>query len=51
MKKYFVILLSLVAVASAYADKRDSIGSVVDEVIWVVGDAYPGCYGRYALEW
>ena len=38
MKKYFVILLSLVAVASAYADKRDSIGSVVDEVIWVVGD-------------
>ena len=38
MRKFFIILLSLVAVTSAYADKRDSIGSVVDEVIWVVGD-------------
>lgn len=38
MRKIFVILLSLVAVSTAFADKRDSIGSVVDEVIWVVGD-------------
>ena len=38
MRKFFVLLLSLIAVTTAFADKRDSIGSVVDEVIWVVGD-------------
>lgn len=39
MGKKFFILFSLVALCTtAFADKRDSIGSVVDEVIWVVGD-------------
>lgn len=38
MRKIFVILFSLVSVVSVYADKRDSLGTVVDEVIWVVGD-------------
>lgn len=39
MRKRFCILFSLaVLCATAFADKRDSIGSVVDEVIWVVGD-------------
>ena len=38
MRNIFVILLSLVSVVSGFADKRDSLGTVVDEVIWVVGD-------------
>jgi peptidyl-prolyl cis-trans isomerase SurA len=38
MRNIFVILLSLLATSVASADGNDSIGSVIDEVIWIVGD-------------
>lgn len=39
MNRIFCILFSLAALCTtAFADKRDSIGSIVDEVVWVVGD-------------
>jgi peptidyl-prolyl cis-trans isomerase SurA len=37
-KRILVILLSLVSFVSLAKAQNDSIGSVVDEVIWVVGD-------------
>lgn len=37
-KKFCILFLLFALCTTAFADKRDSIGSVVDEVIWVVGD-------------
>ena len=37
MKKYLVVLASLLSL-TLHAEKGDSIGSIIDEVIWVVGD-------------
>ncbi len=37
-KRFLVILVSLVSLASLGKTQTDSLGTIVDEVIWVVGD-------------
>lgn len=37
-KRILVILVSLVSLVSLVNAQTDSLGTVVDEVIWVVGD-------------
>lgn len=38
MKKYLLSLLSLLSLLPLHADEVDSLSSIVDEVVWVVGD-------------
>ena len=38
MKKYFILFAGLLSLSPVCAQETDNKGSVVDEVIWVVGD-------------
>ena len=38
MKKYLVLGAALFSLLPAFAQEKENVGSVVDEVIWVVGD-------------